>query len=132
MTACISLGGKLYEPKDSNVFTSINNLAIQFGFVVSAPGATPIISIWYYIGLYFSGSTFVYQSDNSPIGTFAPWCSSFTGITMCPTCVVVVGPFTVGATNPCWVGVTVLATASYYVCEYEYEGKYLVFTSNAQ
>ena len=121
MAACISLGGKLFEPKNSNIFTSINNLAIQFGFV-STVGMEG-----YYIGAFLSGSTFVYQSDNSPIANFAPNCNF--GPATCPTgaiCCVLIDEnracwFTFALGPPCTV-------TRNYVCEYEYEGKYLHYS----
>ena len=63
MTACNSLGGILFEPRNLNVFTSINNWAKQLG-----------ITLKYYIGLYGAvsglgaGMEIIYQSDNSQVG----------------------------------------------------------------
>ena len=118
MAACISLGGKLFEPRDSNIFTSVNNLAIQFGF--ASVGMDP----FYYIGALLSGSTHVYQSDNSPIANFAPNCNF--GPATCPTgaiCCVLIDE-----NKACWFTFTLgppCTVTRNYVCEYEYKGKYL-------
>ena len=106
-------------------FHIVYNLAIQFGFVIiSGFGG-------YFIGAFQSGTSFVYQSDNSPIVYFAPYCTGGVGLpgsfAPCPagqTCCALVNDFP--GQGPCWwTSGPTCAVAQNYVCEYEYEGKYI-------
>ena len=76
----------------------------------------------------------MYQSDNSPIVYFAPYCTGGAGLpppfAMCPagqTCCALVNDFP--GQGPCWwTSGLQCAVAQNYVCEYEYEGKYLHYS----
>ena len=122
VTACNSLGGILFEPRNLNVFTSINNWAKQLG-----------ITLQYYIGLYGAvsglgaGMEIIYQSDNSQVGLntapagtvffdftmYAPWCPMHPSMLICPSFGFTGCCVSVDFLNDCWTTIDCSSAAKY-------------------